>query len=76
MILAITECGGKHMFWNKEKDKKHEYEISSEDLAFPEIHIGKRKKEQHEEHASEEHDSIIYDNVAIPEVHIPARKKK
>ncbi|RHV88083.1 hypothetical protein DXA97_07865 [Clostridium sp. OF09-36] len=63
------------MFWNKEKDKKHghEYEISSEDLAFPEIHIGKRKKE---EHASEHHDSITYDDVAIPEVHIPVRKKK
>lgn len=34
------------MFWNKEKDKKHghEYEICSEDLAFPEIHIGKRRR--------------------------------
>lgn len=66
------------MFWNKEKDKRHEheYEISSEDLAFPEIHIGKRKKEHHEEHVSEDHESITYDDVAIPEVHIPVRKKK
>lgn len=66
------------MFWKKEKDKKKDtdYEISSENLAVPEIHIGKKKAEKQEEHKEQAHDSITYDNVAIPEIHIPVRKKK
>ncbi len=67
------------MFWKKEKEqKKHtDFEITSENLAVPEIHIGKRRAEkaegQQEEH---HHESILYDDVAVPEIHIPARKKR
>lgn len=66
------------MFWRKEKNKKKDtdYEISSENLAVPEIHIGKKKAEKPQEHEEPSHDSITYDDVAIPEVHIPVRKKK
>ena len=67
------------MFWKKEKDKKKEtdFEITSENLAVPEIHIGKgkpgKKDAAHEQHP---HAEIFYDDVAVPEIHIPARKKK
>ncbi len=67
------------MFWKKEKDpkKKHDFEIASEDLAVPEIHIGKRKAEKKDGQQEESHhESILYDDVAVPEIHIPVRKKR
>lgn len=67
------------MFWKKEKDPKmeHDFEIASEDLAVPEIHIGKKKAVHKDEHSEEmQHESILYDEVAIPEVHIPVKRKK
>lgn len=67
------------MFWKKEKDQKkeHDFEIASEGLAVPEIHIGRKKAAHKEEHPEElHHESILYDGVAIPEVHIPVKRKK
>lgn len=67
------------MFWKKEKDQKkeHDFEIASEGLAVPEIHIRRKKAAHKEEHPEEHHhESILYDDVAIPEVHIPVKRKK
>ena len=67
------------MFWKKEKDKKkeHDFEIASDGLAVPEIHIGRRRAAHKEEHQEEhQHESILYEDVAVPEVHIPVKRKK
>lgn len=67
------------MFWKKEKDRKreHDFEIASDGLAVPEIHIGKKKAAHKDEHQEgHHHESILYDDVAIPEVHIPVKRKK
>ena len=73
------------MFWKKFKEKysKHsEYKVESENLAVPEVHLGKIEgdddkgsAEKGATGASDAEQSITYDNVAIPEIHIRKRKK-
>lgn len=78
-ISAEKEGGGERDVLEKEKDQKkeHDFEIASEGLAVPEIHIGRKKAAHKEEHPEElHHESILYDDVAIPEVHIPVKRKK
>lgn len=61
----------------KRKKVKHaerhvDYKVSSENLAMPELHIGKDKGEEQPE--KKDDGFITYENVAIPEVHIKKRK--
>lgn len=63
------------MFGKKKEIKhaeRHDYKVSSENLAMPELHIGEEKAEEQPEEGKDEF--ITYENVAIPEVHIKRRK--
>lgn len=59
--------------FRKKREKGHEYNLTYDNLAVPEIHT-------HEpEEAAEEEDKkpgITYDSVAIPEIHIRKKKQK
>ena len=53
----------------KDKDK---YIISTENLAFPEIHTGKVAQNDTEKETDK--DTLVYDTVAVPEIHIKKKK--
>lgn len=55
----------------KDKDK---YIISTENLAFPEIHTGKVTQNDTEKETDK--DTVVYDTVAVPEIHIKKKKDK
>ena len=64
----------KEFFKAKKEQHKHNYNLTFDNVAIPEVHT--HKSEQHEEEeAHPEHHPIEYDNVAIPEVHIRTKKK-
>lgn len=56
----------------KHAERHVDYKVSSENLAMPELHIGKDKGEEQPE--KKDDGFITYENVAIPEVHIKKRK--
>ena len=56
----------------KREQHKQKYDVTTENVAVPEIHTHVTK--EHEEQPDEE-SPISYENVAIPEVHIRRRKK-
>ena len=49
------------------------YEVESENLAVPEVHIREDDTAAHDTKKPEAEEEITYENVAIPEIHI---KKK
>ena len=62
----------KEFFKAKKEHHKHNYNLTFDNVAIPEVHT--HKAEQHEEDKPVQH-PIEYDNVAIPEVHIRTTKK-
>lgn len=62
----------------KERIKEHlqkKYDISSDNLAVPEIRTHKdESKGNGTEDAKSQHPPITYDSVAIPEIHIKKKK--
>ena len=76
MIRAI-DCSERRiiMFWKKRKaeaTEKHDYDLTYDNLAIPEVHTHDETTET-ETSDTEEPPTVTYDSVAIPEVHI--RKK-
>lgn len=57
----------------EKREKIKRYRVDTENLAVPEIHIGKAKEEKGENRDDQE---ITYDEVAIPEIHVRSHKKK
>ena len=57
----------------KKEQHEHNYDLTFDNVAIPEIHTHKADKHQEE---TPSHQPIQYDNVAIPEVHIRAKKNK
>lgn len=62
----------KKFFKTKKEHHKHNYDLTFDNVAIPEIHT--HKSVHHNENKTAHH-PIEYDNVAIPEVHIRTRKK-
>ncbi len=64
-----------------ELKKENHYQVESENLAVPEVHVdhGDAAPEKEKEEAGHaetgEDESITYDNVAIPEIHVHHKKK-
>ena len=61
------------IFKNKEEKEKHNYDLTFDNVAIPEVHV---KSTGNHEDIDKENAPISYDNVAIPEVHIRNRKNK
>lgn len=57
---------------NAEKQKKHHYDLTYDNVAIPEIHTHKVTESKSDPKVEESPDAC-YDSVAIPEIHI---KKK
>ena len=57
----------------EKKEKIKKYRVDTENLAVPEIHIGKAKEEKGE-NKDDDHE-ITYDEVAVPEIHVRKKKK-
>lgn len=62
----------KDFFKTKKEHHKHNYDLTFDNVAIPEIHT--HKSGQRKEHKPA-HPPIEYDNVAIPEIHIRTKKK-
>lgn len=62
----------KQYFKSKKEAGSHDYELTYDNVAIPEIHTHKTAIK---EDTGDESQSISYDNVAIPEVHIRKREK-
>lgn len=62
----------KQYFKSKKEAGSHDYELTYDNVAIPEIHTHKTTIK---EDTGDESQSISYDNVAIPEVHIRKREK-
>lgn len=62
----------KNFFKAKKERHEHNYDLTFDNVAIPEIHTHKSK---HHEETKHGHDPINYDNVAIPEIHIRTKKK-
>ena len=63
----------KKIFKDIEKKEKHNYDLTFDNVAIPEVHV---KNTGSHEDTDKENAPISYDNVAIPEVHIRNRKNK
>ena len=63
----------KKLFNAKKEQHKHNYNLTFDNVAIPEIHTHKSDKNQEE--TPFQH-PIQYDNVAIPKFHIRAKKNK
>ena len=63
----------KKIFKDIEKKEKHNYDLTFDNVAIPEVHV---KSTGSQEDIDKENAPISYDNVAIPEVHIRNRKNK
>lgn len=81
MLSEIFEgLFGKKKKYHELKKENH-YQVESENLAVPEVHVdhGDAAPEQEKEEAGHaetgEDESITYDNVAIPEIHVHHKKK-
>lgn len=61
------------IFKNREKKEKHNYDLTFDNVAIPEVHV--KSTESHKD-TNKENAPISYDNVAIPEVHIRNKKNK
>ena len=57
------------MFDRWKKTHKAVYEVESENLAVPEVHIREDDTAAHDTKEPEAEEEITYENVAIPEVH-------
>lgn len=57
----------------EKREKIKKYRVDTENLAVPEIHIGKAKEEKGE---NKDEEPITYDEVAVPEIHVHRRRKK
>lgn len=55
----------------EKKSKHHEYNLSFDNLAIPEVHIGKTKSDDSE---TDNKPSVNYESVAIPEIHVKKNK--
>ena len=62
----------KKFFKTKKERHEHNYDLTFDNVAIPEIHTHKQKKQEEKD---PKHDPIEYDNVAIPEIHIRTKKK-
>ena len=68
------------MFWKKKKKQevkaeKHDYELTYENVAVPEVHThAPEEAPASPQEKEDEEESVHYENLAIPEIHI--RKKK
>lgn len=58
----------------KKEQRKHNYDLTFDNVAIPEVHTHQSEQSETEEPHPEPH-PIEYDNVAIPEVHIRTKKK-
>ena len=56
----------------EQKSKHHEYNLSFDNLAIPEVHISKTKSDDSE---TDNKPSVNYDSVAIPEIHVKKNKQ-
>ena len=65
----------KNFFKTKKENHKHNYDLTFDNVAIPEIHTHKAEQKPNDKTKTTPH-PIEYDNVAIPEVHIRSRKKK
>lgn len=63
----------KKIFKDIEKKEKHNYDLTFDNVAIPEVHV---KSTGSHEDIDKENAPISYDNVAIPEVHIRNKKNK
>lgn len=52
----------------KKSKKEHDYNLTYDNLAIPEVHTKKETSDTTEE--TEEKPSISYEGVAIPEIHL------
>lgn len=51
------------------------YEVESENLAVPEVHIREDDTAAHDTKKPEAEEEITYENVAIPEIHIKRKQR-
>ncbi len=51
-------------------NKPAHYQVESENLAVPEVHVDRGEEVPAEEKEETEEGSITYENVAIPEIHV------
>lgn len=63
----------KKFFKAKKEQHKHNYDLTFDNVAIPEIHTHKSDSPKEEAPSQQ---PIQYDNVAIPEIHIRAKRKK
>ena len=68
-------------FLKKRKEKQSKYQVDSENLAVPEVHIGEISAEHENEEDSTHDDSdspitVDTEDVAIPEIHIHKNNKR
>lgn len=63
----------KKIFKDMEKKEKHNYDLTFDNVAIPEVHV---KSTGSHEDTDKENAPISYDNVAIPEVHIRNKRNK
>lgn len=62
----------KEYFLAKKEQKHHDYDLTFDNVAIPEIHTHKPVEPESAEDAKP---PISYDNVAIPEVHITKKER-
>lgn len=62
----------KEYFVNKKEQHHHDYDLTFDNVAIPEVHTHKPPEHEYE-YDTDNQPPISYDNVAIPEVHL---KKK
>ncbi len=75
MISEILEGLFKKRKSGKIKKSTH-YQVESENLAVPEVHVGHGEDAPAaEKEETQEKESITYENVAIPEIHVHHEKK-
>lgn len=63
------------MFEKWKKTKQAVYEVESENLAVPEVHIKENCIHDDCTKDKREEEDITYENVAIPEIHIKRKKQ-
>lgn len=73
-----TSCSVRNevsMFDRWKKPHKAVYEVESENLAVPEVHIREDDAAAHDTKEPEAEEEITYENVAIPEIHIKRKQR-
>ena len=55
--------------------EEHRLEVTSDNLAIPEIHVGDTYKNEEPAEDVREKEAVSYDDLAVPEVHFSNKKK-